>query len=109
MGHRIDEYASFSSMDEILLWVTFLNSLEISNEKEGFPTSTRMPTTITIYYTTGKQDVIDYGYSDLYYNKESYAIGRKNYDYSIKEYMDCIIVTFVNIWLKNIRIKELLM
>lgn len=91
-AYYIDEYASTSyiSMDEIQPWITFLNSLEISYEKDGLPTSTRIPTTITIYYTNGKQDVIDYGYSDLYYNGDFYHIGKKYRDYPGDEYMDYI-------------------
>lgn len=85
--YYIDEYASsYSSMDKIQPWVTFLNSLEISYEKDGFPTATRIPTTITIYYSNGKQDVIDYGYSYLYYNGEFYHIGKKYRDYPGDEY-----------------------
>lgn len=91
-AYYIDEYASTSylAIDKIQPWVTFLNSLEISYEKDGYSTSTRMPTTITIYYTNGRHDVIDYGYSDLYYNGEFYHIGKKYRDYPGDEYRDYI-------------------
>lgn len=58
-----DKYATYSSMDEIQPWVSFLDSLDITYQKEGYPTTALMSTKITIYYKNGKQDVITYGYS----------------------------------------------
>ena len=69
-----NNFSEITDKTQISNWVDLFNSLSITYQKDGLPTSNRPSTDFAIYYTNGKMDNITYGYSDLYYNGDYYHI-----------------------------------